>query len=94
VKVRWTRLAIADLDAAYEYISTDDPAAALRVISRIEGAVSGLSRHPEAGRAGRIKGTRELVISGTPYVIPYRYRRDAIQILAVLHGARKWPKSL
>jgi toxin ParE1/3/4 len=94
VKVRWTRLALADLDSVYKYIAPDDPSAALRVMERIERAVSVLSRHPEAGRAGRIGGTRELVVSGTPFIVPYRFRRDAIQVLAVIHASRKWPTSL
>jgi toxin ParE1/3/4 len=93
VKVRWTRLAVEDLDSAYEYIAADDASAALRVIDCIERAAAMLGRHPEAGRDGRIKGTRELVVSGTKFIIPYRYRRDAIQILAVIHASRKWPKS-
>ena len=94
MKVRWTRLALADLDSVYEYIAPDDPSAALRVMERIERAVSVLSRHPEARRAGRIGGTRELVVSGTPFIVPYRLRRDAIQVLAVIHASRKWPTSL
>jgi len=94
VKVRWTRLAVADLDSAYEYIAADDSAAALRVVERVEKAVAVLSRHPEAGRAGRIRGIRELVVSGTPFIVPYRITRDAIQVLAVIHTSRKWPMSL
>jgi toxin ParE1/3/4 len=94
VNVRWTRLALVGLDSAYEYIASDDPAAALRLIERIEEAVAMLRRHPEAGRAGRIGGTRELVVSGTPFIVPYRLRRDAIQVLAVIHASRKWPTSL
>jgi toxin ParE1/3/4 len=94
VKVRWTRLAVADLDSAYRYIAADNAAAASRVIESIEKAVAVLCRHPEAGRAGRIKGTRELVVSGTPFVVAYRFRRDSIQILAVIHASRKWPIDL
>lgn len=94
MKVRWTRLAVADLDSVYEYIATDDPAAAGRIVERIETAVVMLSRHPSAGRAGRIRGTRELVISGTPFIVPYRFRRAAIEVLAVIHASRKWPEAL
>jgi toxin ParE1/3/4 len=94
VKVRWTRLALADLDSVYEYIAADDSTAAWPVMERIEHAVSVLSRHPEAGRDGRIAGTRELMISGTPFIVSYRFRRAAIQVLAVIHASRKWPKSL
>jgi toxin ParE1/3/4 len=50
-----------------------------------------LANHPHMGRAGRIKGTRELVVSGTPYVIAYRVEPDAVVILRLLHGAQRWP---
>jgi len=44
------------------------------------------------GRRGRVGGTRELVIPSQPYIIAYRIRGQTIHILAVLHGARKWPE--
>ncbi|HET6521471.1 MAG TPA: type II toxin-antitoxin system RelE/ParE family toxin, partial [Geminicoccaceae bacterium] len=50
-----------------------------------------LAQHPESGRPGRVPGTRELVVSGTPYIVPYRVQGNTVQILRVLHGARKWP---
>lgn len=31
-------------------------------------------------------GTREVVVPGTPYVIPYRLRSDRLEIIAVFHG--------
>jgi len=48
---------------------------------------------PRMGRIGRIAGTRELVLSGTPYVVIYDLRNmdEQIYILRVLHGARRWP---
>jgi len=51
-----------------------------------------LSDHPNAGRPGRVHGTRELVITDTPFILPYRVVRNTVQILRVLHGARKWPE--
>jgi toxin ParE1/3/4 len=42
------------------------------------------------GRVGRIAGARELIIAGTPYIVPYRLRGDEIEILRVIHNARKW----
>jgi toxin ParE1/3/4 len=51
-----------------------------------------LSDQPDAGRAGRVHGTRELVIADTPFILPYRVVENTVQILRVLHGARKWPK--
>jgi toxin ParE1/3/4 len=94
VKLRWTQLAIKGLDSAHAYVAEHNPSAANHLIDRIEEAVQVLRQHPTAGRNGRLKGTRELVVTGTPFVIPYRVRGNAIEILAVLHGARKWPGNL
>ena len=45
------------------------------------------------GRIGRVYGTRELVVTGTPFILPYRISGQHIQILAVFHGARQWPEN-
>jgi toxin ParE1/3/4 len=50
-----------------------------------------LSRYPEMGRAGRVTGTRELIVF--PYLIAYRLKGGAIEIVAILHGSRRWPDS-
>jgi toxin ParE1/3/4 len=92
MKVKWVRLALNDLDQAGEFITRDNPEAANRVLRRIWDAVQMLADHPHAGRAGRVPGTRELVIAGTPFIIPYRVVENTIQILRVLHGKRKWPR--
>jgi len=91
VNVRWTRLAIADLDDAYEYIATEDPSSASMILERIELAIQAVCRHPHSGRSGRVEGTRELVVTGTPFIVPYRVRGRVIEILAIMHGARRWP---
>ena len=92
MKVKWVRLALNDLDETGEFIAQDNPAAASRVLKRIWDAVQMLADHPHAGRAGRVPGTRELVIAGTPFIIPYRVVENTIQILRVLHAKRKWPR--
>ncbi len=51
-----------------------------------------LADHPHVGRAGRVLGTRELVIANTPFIIPYRVAENTIQILRVLHDKRRWPR--
>ncbi len=91
MKLLWTRLAVHDLDAAYEYISEHNAAAAEKTIERIELAVAALADHPNIGRRGRVSGTRELVVTGTPFVVPYRIGSGKVEILAVMHGARMWP---
>jgi toxin ParE1/3/4 len=90
-RVRWTEKALQYLEAAVLYVAEDSPQAAEALARKVHVSVAALSQHPEVGRPGRCKGTRELVISGTPYIIPYRVRGDQIEILRVLHGARKWP---
>jgi toxin ParE1/3/4 len=52
-----------------------------------------LAEHPGIGRPGRVEGTRELVISGLPYLVAYTQRGDTVAVLRVMHGAMKWPKS-
>ncbi|WP_310889386.1 type II toxin-antitoxin system RelE/ParE family toxin [Delftia sp. UME58] len=49
---------------------------------------------PELGRLGRIEDTRELVISQTSYVVPYRVYGNVVRILRVLHCAQQWPDEL
>ena len=93
MRVRWLRVALANLDAEAEYIAEDNPAAAGRVVQKIFRAVDLLKENPAIGRAGRVAGTRELVVAETPYIIPYRVRGDAVEILRVFHAARKWPES-
>ena len=94
MRVRWLRRALASLDAEAEYIAVDDPAAAGRVVPRVLRSVDLLRRNPALGRAGRVAGTRELVVAGTPYIVPYRVRGEAVEILRVFHAARKWPEKL
>ncbi len=91
---RWLRTALANLDAEAEYIAEDNPAAAGRVVQKILRAVDLLKKNPAMGRAGRVAGTRELVVAGTPYIVPYRVRGEALEILRVFHAARKWPERL
>ena len=43
------------------------------------------------GRVGRAPETRELVVPGTPFVIPYRATDDRVIILAVLRAEQNWP---
>jgi toxin ParE1/3/4 len=93
VKIRWTRLAVEDLNLAYEYVASENPSAAHALIARIESAANALGSHPEIGRGGRVEGTRELVISGTSFVVAYRVAKRRIATLAVIHGARRWPES-
>ncbi|MGO8758192.1 MAG: type II toxin-antitoxin system RelE/ParE family toxin [Terracidiphilus sp.] len=92
MKLRWTLPAVDRLREVFESIAADNPAAALRTVERIRNAIRQAARIPYAGRIGRGPGTREIVVPGTSYLVAYRVRADTIHVLAVLHGARKWPE--
>jgi toxin ParE1/3/4 len=95
VKVVWTRRATQHLRAAYDYWASEkSPTAAGAMLDRIFSVVELLETFPEAGRPGRIAGTRELVVVPIPFLIAYRTRHSKIEILSLLHGARKWPDQL
>jgi toxin ParE1/3/4 len=87
--VRWTPTALRDLDALHSYISEDNASAALDSVETLLKGIEALIRNPEMGRTGRVAGSRELVIA--PYVIAYRCRKSVIEILGIIHGARRWP---
>ena len=81
MQIKWVRLGLDDLDAAGEYMARDNPEAAGRVYKRVWDAVQLLAEQPDAGRAGRVPGTRELVVADTPFIIPYRVLENTVQIL-------------
>lgn len=91
MRVRWLRKALRNLDDEATFIATDNPAAARLVVAGILTAVAMLEAQPSLGRPGRVHGTRELLVPRTRYVVPYRVRGDAIEILRVFHTARRPP---
>ena len=93
MKIKWVRLALDDLRKIDTFISNDNPSAAKKVLALIWETTQLLKEHPQIGRPGRVAGTRELVISDTPFIVPYRVISDEIQILRVIHGARHWPNN-
>ena len=91
MEVRWTRRALSALAGIADYIAEDNPAAARHIVTRVEDAVSRLAGQPLMGRAGRVPGTRELVVVGTPLIVPYRVRAGRLEVLTVFHSSRRWP---
>jgi len=93
MKITWREVALDGLESARRYIAQHNPMAAERVFATILAAIRRLPDMPYIGRPGRVPGTRELVVTRTRYIVAYRVAGDTIEILAVLHGARQWPKS-
>jgi len=95
MKLLWTGPALSDLDALHAHIAKENERAANAMVERIVARADlQLSRLPESGRPGRIAKTRELIVSDTPYILPYRIVGDTIHILRVFHSARRWPDKL
>jgi toxin ParE1/3/4 len=88
----WTISARRDVNAIWDFIEARNPDAAELVSSEILRTVEGLLQFPKRGKPGRVKETRELVISGLPYVVVYLLVDENVVILRVLHGAQDWPK--
>ncbi|HER27577.1 MAG TPA: type II toxin-antitoxin system RelE/ParE family toxin [Rhodospirillales bacterium] len=91
--ILWFEFARNELVHIRRYIGERNPRSAKELARRIIDAVEGLRGHPGMGRPGRLSGTRELVINGTPYIVLYRVRLEQIEILRVMHSSRKWPEN-
>ncbi|MDD2705346.1 MAG: type II toxin-antitoxin system RelE/ParE family toxin [Acidocella sp.] len=92
--VIWTPRASAEYLSAVRYIAEERPAIAIEQGELVRQAAGRLADYPQMGRAGRRRGTRELVVPGTPFIVVYRIQeQDArqIQVIRFLHGAQQWP---
>ena len=95
-KVVWSQDALDDMSELVAYIAADNPAAALRVVGRIEEAGERLAEMA-IGRRGRVSGTYEVPVRRLPYIIAYALRPqprgdELVAILRIIHTARDWPK--
>lgn len=92
VKVNWTKIAISDLESAFNYVAEIEnrPETARLMIKKIIEGVEQIKSFPDSGRPGRVKGTKELIIVTTPFIVVYRMKKASLEILTVLHHARKW----
>lgn len=91
MRIIWTRRAGYDMRALRQYIAERNPTAAEATALRILDSVEQLATFPASGRPGRKPNTRELVVPNTPYFVLYRIKDEMLEILRVIHGARRWP---
>ena len=94
MRVDWSPAARRDLLQTVRHIAQDDLRTAYKVLEAIEERTSLLADNPALGRTGRVRGTRELVIAGTPYIVAYRSLGDTVHVLRVLRGAQRWPRRM
>ncbi len=95
MQLKWTDLAAADLENIEAYIAENNGSTVAIdiVLNIIDSTHLILPDHPRAGRQGRVKHTRELVIEGLLFVVIYREHviANSIEVLRVLHEAQQWP---
>jgi toxin ParE1/3/4 len=91
MQLRWTHEAANDLERIADYLVQNTPGRAQTLVQRIYDAAGSLLTLPHRGRPGKVKGTRELVLSALPYVLVYVVREDVVVVLRILHGSQQWP---
>lgn len=90
-KIEFSKKAFEDLESIKKYIYENNELAAQKVVSYIvERIETIIANNPGVGRAGRVLGTRELVLTKYLYIIPYFVKDNIVYIIRVLHTSRKW----
>jgi toxin ParE1/3/4 len=90
MRLGWTLEAANDLESISDYLLEQHPQLAQPTVRRIYAEIKGLSRFPVRGRIGRELGTRELILTGLPYVVVFRANDARVEILRIFHGAQDW----
>jgi addiction module RelE/StbE family toxin len=90
LELRWRPLALADREAIMTFIAQDNITPAIELDMLFEEKAEIARQRPTLYKAGRVKGTRELVVRPT-YVMVYRVLPDAVEVLRVLNTAQQWP---
>ena len=90
LRLEWTAPAADQLEHAQDYYHALNPMAATLMALRIVEAAQRLCEQPNMGRSGRVPETREWSVQKTPYLLVYRTRGDALEILHVWHEAQDW----
>jgi toxin ParE1/3/4 len=91
MRIRWTRQALSNLDAAI-HLAADNPGNAQQVARKVWDSIQLLRQQPGMGRPGRVPETRELIIADLPFIVPYAEHNGEIVILRIMHTSMKWPE--
>ncbi len=91
MRIRWTRAAAEDLEHIKNYLTEHFPEFAESTMIELYETIRSLKTSSRRGRLGREEGTRELVLTRLPYVVAYRIKEQAIEILHVFHSAQNRP---
>lgn len=89
-RVRWSEKAAADYHQQLTQIADDSPTNAELVDKRIIAAIELLASRP-IGRAGRVAGTYEKLVTGTSLIVAYLLDGEVLHVLRIIHTKRDWP---
>ena len=94
MKLRWTPRAVADLEEISDYLVAASPQAWEHLLQRLERLSEAMLDFPLMGKAGLVPGTREFVVSGTPYILVFQVKDEAVVIVSVRDGRMRLPPGL
>jgi toxin ParE1/3/4 len=88
MRIRWTPAAADDLQQIHDYLREHEPHLARSTVIALRDAIYSLRKFPHRAKPGAIAGTRELVHERLPYIVVYRVREDAVEVLHIWHAAQ------
>lgn len=90
MKIVWSEQARQEWATQYRFYRQRNPDAARRMRQAVMDGVQRVRSHPRIGKPGRVEGSRELVISGTPFLLVYDENPARVEILHVYDGRQNW----
>lgn len=90
MRLEWKPMSLSDREQIMEYISKDNPQAAIALDNQFETIAEQACERPQMYRVGRVAGTYEAVVR-PHYVLVYQVEGDTLSVLRVLHTALQWP---
>jgi len=88
MNIRWSPKPQATSNTSASALLKTTRKAALKTVRTIFERVEQLVTFPHRGRMGREEDTRELVLAPLPYIVVYRVKDSAVEILHIYHGAQ------
>ena len=88
MQIKFSTLALIDLEELYEYLPEKSPSGYLNVSSDIENTIRDIPSSLLRGRQTPIDEVWERVTPNYGYIIPYCKRGDICYILRVYHSSR------